>query len=314
MEEADNMNRGMRKVVIVTRHTRLQELIFKYNTKEQVRFYIEHMGADFADYEDEDIKYQNAVAQVYNTVQNFARVQVVDRGFIPNMVFGKDDVVLCVGQDGLVANVMKYLDGQPLIGINPDQARYDGVLLPFGAGDVNMVLPEVLEGRNKVREVTMADAQTNDGQHMLAVNDLFIGCRTHSSARYELKINQEKEVQSSSGIIISTGLGSTGWYRSIMEQVSRIARQFGNTDIPYKAVSWEEDKLIYSVREPFPSRTTQTNLVFGHICPKDNFQIISQMPNHGVIFSDGMEEDAIRFPSGTAVRIHIADKKGQLVV
>ena len=45
-----DMERGMNKVVLVTRKTRLKELIYKYNTVEQAQFYMEHMGADFSDY------------------------------------------------------------------------------------------------------------------------------------------------------------------------------------------------------------------------------------------------------------------------
>lgn len=32
------------------------------------------------------------------------------------------DIVVVIGQDGLVANTLKYLDGQPVIAINPDPA------------------------------------------------------------------------------------------------------------------------------------------------------------------------------------------------
>ena len=35
------MDRGMYKIVIITRKTRLQELVYKYNTVEQAKFYME---------------------------------------------------------------------------------------------------------------------------------------------------------------------------------------------------------------------------------------------------------------------------------
>ena len=125
-------NRDMHKVVLVTRKTRLTELICKYNTIEQARFYIEHMGVDFSDYVEEDRMYTQAVSEVARVARQFARVQVIDRSYVSNMIFGKQDVVIAVGQDGLVVNVMKYLDGQPLIGINPDPGR----CFPFRPGSV----------------------------------------------------------------------------------------------------------------------------------------------------------------------------------
>ena len=191
------MDRGMHKIVIVTRKTRLTELIYQYNTLEQAKFYIEHMGVDFSDYIKEDRIYQQAVDLVRNISEQFARIQVIDREFVPNMIFGAADVVIAVGQDGLVANVMKYLDGQPLIGVNPDTSRWDGILLPFEPGQLAGLLPMVLNRQFNARKVTMAQATTQDGQCMLAVNDLFIGCRTHASARYDLTWKQVKENQSS---------------------------------------------------------------------------------------------------------------------
>jgi len=52
----------------------------------------------------------------------------VDRDDLARFLFGPDDVVLMVGQDGLVPNAAKYLSGQLAIGINPDPSSYDGIL------------------------------------------------------------------------------------------------------------------------------------------------------------------------------------------
>lgn len=308
------MERGMNKVVLVTRRTRLNELIYKYNTIEQAKFYIEHMGADFSDYILEDRKYQQAVEKVTKVSEKYARIQQIERDFLPNMIFGEHDVVIAVGQDGLVANVMKYLGGQPLIGVNPDTARWDGILLPFEAGQLEQVLLKVIAGNYQAREITMAQAKTQDGQTMLAVNDLFVGQKTHMSARYDITWNQKTEYQSSSGVIVSTGLGSTGWYKSIMTQASFIAGEFGRGNFKEELMGWGENKLAFVVREPFPSRSTQTEIVYGKLMGTDTFKILSKMPVNGVVFSDGIEGDAIEFNSGTEITIQIAPRKGILVV
>ena len=308
------MERGMNKVVLVTRKTRLKELIYKYNTVEQAQFYMEHMGADFSDYLREDRNYREAVAKVAGAAEKYARVQQIDREFLPHMIFGEKDIVIVIGQDGLVANTMKYLNRQPLIGINPDPARWDGILLPFEVGQAEAVLCRTIAGNHAARQVTMAQAKTRDGQTMLAVNDLFIGQRTHVSARYDITWNRRTEHQSSSGIIISTGLGSTGWYRSVIAQAAGICREVAGQSFKTERHDWDENKLFFAVREPFPSRSTQTDIVFGKIGETDHFRILSQMPGNGVIFSDGIEADAIEFNSGTEVTIKIAPQKGILVV
>ena len=77
---------------------------------------------------------------------------------------------------------------------------------------------------------------------------------------------------------------------------------------------WDDDKLLFVVREPFPSRSTQAGIVYGRLDGKDSFKILSKMSGGGVVFSDGIESDAIEFNAGTEVTIRIASKKGVLVV
>ena len=58
-------------------------------------------------------------------------VRSIDRTFLPNFDFGRCVLVVVVGPDGLVANTAKYVGDLPIIGVNPDPRRNDGVLLPF---------------------------------------------------------------------------------------------------------------------------------------------------------------------------------------
>lgn len=316
IESAPVKGRGMNKIIIVTRKTRLTELVNKYNTLEQAKFYIEHLGADFSDYILEDENYRKAVETVKSIAEKYARIQEVDRTFFPNMILGREDIVIAVGQDGLVANVMKYLNGHPLIGINPDIKRWDGVLLPFEPGDLVRILPLVIRGNYQRKAVTIARAATKDGQEMLAVNDLFIGQRTHTSAQYSICWNRQEENQSSSGIIVSTGLGATGWYKSIMTEAKRIAEILGWEGISGvdKPIGWSDDNLTFVVREPYKSRSTQADIVYGKLGRKDTLRIVSKMAVNGVLFSDGMESDAIEFNAGSEIEIGIANRKGNLVV
>jgi NAD kinase len=304
-----------RKVVLVTRRTRLEELVERYHTFAQAKFYVEHLGADFNEYVSEHETYSAAKRGVLAVLEAHGRWQAIDRSFLPNFLFGRDDVVLALGQDGLVANTMKYLDGHPLVGLNPDPYRYDGILLPFDAKDVRAILPDALADRREVKAVTMARASLADGQALYAVNDLFVGPRSHISARYEIGLGEAKETQSSSGIIVSTGLGSTGWMRSIVTGSLAIAGAMGSSRAApgWKAQPWHTDHLTFAVREPFPSRASAANLVFGQVTEKVPLHLRSLMPENGVIFSDGIEADRLEFNSGAHATIGIAERVGRLV-
>src|SRR2546426_4163786 len=128
------------KIVLVTRPTRLAELVVRFNTVSQARFYIEHQGADFQDYLREDETYHHALVATQKALAQIGRVQTVDRGFLPNFVFAPEDTIVTLGQDGLVANTLKYLNGQPVVGVNPDPERWDGRLLPFRRRGRTLVL------------------------------------------------------------------------------------------------------------------------------------------------------------------------------
>ncbi|MBQ5537826.1 MAG: sugar kinase [Treponema sp.] len=307
------MDRGLNKVVLVKRRTRYEELKKRYNTVEQARFYIEHLGADFSDYEREDAAYNFALESVRALVRPLARLQEIDREYLPNMIFGADDIVIALGQDGLVANVMKYLSGQPLIGVNPDSARFDGVLLPFEAGDLEKLLPKVIKGSFSAKSVAMGKAESKDGQVLYAVNDFFVGVGNHSSARYLIKHGKIEENQSSSGIIISTGFGMTGWHKSVMAEFRGLARAFNLSPIREPSYEWDRRELTFQVREPYPSRFTQAELVYGKVSDGESLVLTSSMSENGVVFSDGIFEDAIEFNAGMEIRISVAEQTGKLV-
>jgi NAD kinase len=325
------------KIVLVTRPTRLAELVVRFNTVSQARFYIEHQGADFTDYLREDETYHHALSETQAALAQVGRVQTVDRGFLPNFVFGPDDIVVTVGQDGLVANTLKYLDGQPVVGVNPDPERWDGRLLPFRVRDLPKVLPEVVSRKRRTKSVTMAKAALNNGQTLYGVNDLFIGPKTHCSARYLIRNGDASEMQSSSGVIVSTGMGSTGWLKSLLTGAAAISQSAGSilarqaTEELFAAsgpkgkgsakvrlnvkteFAWDANYLFYTVREPFPTKTTGVSLVFGRVTSETPLILESRMPENGVIFSDGIEKDFLEFNSGTQAVIDIAERKGVLV-
>lgn len=305
------------KIILITRKTRLDELIVRFNTEGQARFYIEHLGSDFSDYQAENTVYKTAVQEAQKILSRLGRVQVVDRSFVPNFIFGKQDTVVVLGQDGLVANVLKYLDRQPVIGVNPDPDRWEGVLLPFVLADLSGVIPDVFNGKRQLRHITMAKATLSTGQVIYGVNDLFVGPKTHTSARYSIRIGDKMENHSSSGIIVSTGLGSTGWLRSIVAGATGIASHVTGRQIEARqksSFSWDSNYLYFSVREPWPSKTSSADLAFGKITPREPLQLVSAMPENGVIFSDGIEADYLEFNSGVHATLTVADKKGCLVV
>lgn len=302
------------KIVLVTRKTRLQELIERFMSRSQARFYIEHSGGDFQDYEVEDRVYRKSLTEVKRSIDLGLRLQVIDRSLVPTFLFSEKDLVITLGQDGLVANVAKYAHGQPLIGVNPDPDRFDGILLPFGVSQVRRAVSETVESRAAVRRVTLGRVRLDDGQELLAFNDFFVGARTHVSARYRLTHGERTESQSSSGILVSTGAGSTGWLSSVYNMAAGISRFTGGADLERPRLEWEDPRLVFAVREPFRSRHSGVDLAAGFLQEGEELQVESLMPSGGVVFSDGIEADFLEFNSGRWATISKSPAGANLVV
>lgn len=209
-----------------------------------------------------------------------------------------------MGQDGLVANVAKYLSGQCVLGVNPDPCSYDGVLVRHRAGDVGELLARLEAGACAVEHRTMVEVRLDDGQRLLALNEVFLGHRSHQSARYRLRLRDAAARHSSSGLIVATGTGGTGWARSIQRE---------RRDAPSPPAPCER-RLVFFVREAFPSVSTETTLSQGLLAAEDPLEVASEMNEGGVIFGDGIEPDFLAFDWGVRARVGIAAERLALVV
>jgi NAD kinase len=322
-------------VCLVTTATQMQGLLKRWGSKATARFRMSSAKAsfqasmepllleseksddsqiDFCLIEDESENYEESVEAVKRQIDVGLPIAIVPKEYLPNFLFENALVVVVVGHDGLVANTAKYVRGKPIIGINPDPKRNDGILLPFQRYGAGQAVQQVLAGRAKTRTVSLGQVVLNDGQTLLAFNDFFVGCKSHTSARYRLRIDGKCEVQSSSGIIVSTGAGSTGWMSSVFHMARGFSIARGGDGFPALEMDWEDRRLAWAVREPFLSKHSDVGLVAGLLNEGAEMIVESLMPSGGVIFSDGIESDPIEFNSGSIARIRISEEVARLVV
>lgn len=294
------------RIVIVTRRTPLELLLERHGTLEQARFYVESRGGSLDWQRALHDRLQHGLELVQQALPADQRRVRVDRSGLDRFLFAPDDVVVIVGQDGLVPNAAKYLTGQLTIGVNPDPEHYEGVLCCHRPDQLPHLLGwlETRDPAYRIEPRTMAVAMREDGQQLLALNDIFIGHRSHQSARYRLQAGQRGERQSSSGVIVSTGTGSTGWARSIATQ----------RHIKHPLPQPSERRLVWFVREPWPSVATGAKLTFADLDESRDLRLYSEMGEGGVVFADGMESDWLEFVDGQEVAVRIADEALNLVV
>lgn len=304
---------GVEYAIIVKNKTRLESLIERFNTRAQAKFYIERLGGNFDDYEAEHEIFHASLNSLQSQLSRIIKYKLLERSFMPSFIFSENNVIIVIGQDGLVANTAKYSRGIPIVAVNPDKARYDGVLLPFVVDDFIAGIEGVIAHQFYSKTVRFAEAKLNDGQRLLAFNDLFIGASSHVSARYKISFAAKSEEHSSSGLIVSTPAGSTGWLSSIFNMAYGVTGMFEKKLKP-KQPKLKDDELLFAVREPFRSIRTQTGITAGLIKNKNFLTIESLMPANGIIFSDGIEADFLKFNSGSIATIGLAEETANLVM
>lgn len=290
------------RVVVVSRPSERDELMLRHGTLQQARFVLESRGQRLDDVLARHQILETALHAVTAAVPGKWRRARVLRHELDRFLFEADDVVVVVGQDGLVANVAKYLRGQAVIGVNPSTALYQGVLVrhpPEAAGDLFAMFAR---GALPCEERTMVRARLGDGQTLLALNEIFVGHRTHQSARYQLAFAGRKERHSSSGVIVATGTGATGWAKSIAHDRAHAPALPGPL----------EPALAFLVREAWASVTTGDSLTDGRIAAGEALRVTSEMNEGGTVFGDGIEADRLELPFGQTVELGCAERSMRL--
>lgn len=290
------------RVVLVTRQTEFDRLLGSHATRGQTEFFLERRGQSLQKLEHQKGQQIAAVNRAKQSVPDEWSITQIFRDDLDRFLFAEGDIVIAIGQDGLVANLAKYLTGQPVIGITPDPDQTEGVLTPYSVETLPHLLPKVVAQDVDIQRRTMVEAQLDDGQTLAALNELFIGHRSHQSARYLIHFGPKEEFHSSSGVIVSTGTGLTGWGRSVMTATHRQV-----------AFAPDEPRAAYFAREPWPSKVTGCELDFGEIDQVTDLTLTSRMNEGGVIFADGIEQDYLHFDWGSEARVALSKRTLNLV-
>lgn len=277
------------RAVVVTRPTDYHALIARHGTREQARFVLGSRGQSLDEVYERHVAQDRALHTVLGSVPRQWRRASVQRADLDRFLFEPEDFVLAVGQDGLVANVAKYLRGQPVAGFNATP----GALSRHDPSQAAGLMADYEGATLRTEARTLVRAETDDGRTLLALNEIFVGHRSHQSARYTLRLGGTCERHSSSGIIVATGTGASGWAQSIA---------LNREGCPALPAPTSRD-LVFFVREAWASPTTCTQLVHGRLEGSAGVALIAEMDDGGVCFGDGMETDHLVLTYGQTVSL-----------
>ncbi|MHA3701403.1 hypothetical protein ACXR2U_04405 [Jatrophihabitans sp. YIM 134969] len=289
------------RAVVVYRRTELADLLARHGTRGGAAFYLAQRGRDIADVEADDAAHRAARQAVSAAVPVEWRRGEVERADLARFLFAPGDVVVAVGADGVVANVAKYLAGQPVVGIDPQPGRGVGALVSPASPRLRTLLEATVHDEVGIEHRTMVRVVTDDGQELTALNEIYLGHASHQTARYRLTVDGREERQASSGLLVGSGTGATGWCASTAgERHSTLA-------LPTPT----EQRLAWFVREAWPSPTTGTTLTEGVLEGRGlDLQVES---DHLVAFGDGVEADHLDLLRGQRARLDVSPRTLTLV-
>ncbi|MFF7867916.1 hypothetical protein ACFZCT_15865 [Streptomyces qaidamensis] len=295
------------RAVLVHRTTEYEELVARHGTHGQAAFFLASRGRDIEEVAERHRRTRRALAKVTAAIPSTWRQTRLERADLDRFLFGPEDVVVVVGQDGLVANVAKYLAGQPVVGIDTDPGRNPGVLVRHRPQDADVLLPSVLAAGTGVSELTMVEAVADDTQRLVALNEIYLGAAGHQTARYRLGLDGDGgvavEAQASSGVLVGTGTGATGWIRSVWQE-----RGGDGLELPGPS----ERRLLWFVREAWPSPATGTSLVVGELSAARRLTLTVESERL-IAFGDGVESDAVELTWGQRVSVGVCEERLRLV-
>ena len=193
--------------------------------------------------------------------------------FTPELSLPKK-LTVSVGGDESFKKVA-HLSRTPYItSIVSDVIRSEGALACCSIDHLELFRNHLLNESYIVEKWHKTEVIINDTFVYTAIDTVYVGNKSSFLiSKYVLKYKDLIEEQRSSGIIISTGAGSTGWFKAA-----------GGT--PFSRTA-KYSKFI--VREPYTGRIYKAKITKGTIDQKTNLEIISLMhKNQGIINIDSI--------------------------
>lgn len=232
-------------------------------------------------------KHLETVEKVRKILQN-VETHVIRANELTERCFQDVDLAINVGGDGTFIRTASFMKDQLILGINSEPENSEGALTSINEDEITF-LEEILAGKFKTIErdrIALIVDDKNIPESVL--NEVYVGAehQFHTS-RYKIKMNSHEEEQRSSGILITTGSGSSAWYKSA-----------GGKPFEYNS-----KKLKYKVREPFISRIFRPKLIEGEIDLHDEILIVSKRHAEQIIALDSNKIYPFGFDSTLKIKL-----------
>lgn len=203
--------------------------------------------------------------------------RLANRDRLRKAYFQNKDLVIAVGGDGTFLRAAHFIDEQPLMGVNSDIKNKEGFFMKADKNNFGKKLKNVIKNKFVIKKLPRLEAYINNKKvDVLALNEFFIGAqKAYHAAKYVIKIGNEKELQKSSGVLVTTPSGSYAWAKSCCSKVLPL----------------DSKKFQFVVREPYEGEVFKNyKLKYGVLDENKKFSIASEMLD-GIIVADSVSRE-----------------------
>lgn len=197
------------------------------------------------------------------------------------------EIIIAIGGDGTVLSASHFVKDKPLLAVNSSPGKSVGALTTISLNELPKKL-EQLKEKIETENLERMEIVINDKSlEPLALNDIFIGNeRPYHPSKYEISFNNKKEKQLSSGLIFSTGTGSSAWFKSA-----------GG-----KPFSPQSRFIKMIVREPYRSKLSNPSMLNCEIKEGEEIEISPIVSS--ILVVDSIRE--FKLKAGDRVKIRIS--------
>jgi len=227
----------------------------------------------------------------------FHESRFIERDDFTKEIALEADLIISFGGDNHFTYLSHFIKNRPILGINSDSQRSEGAMTSARAEELKEVYEKLESGKYEIEEWPRLSVEVN-GQIVdtLAVSELFLGEGSRKEmSRNILEFKGVKEQQKGAGMIVSTGVGSTGWYLS--------ATRYLEGD--FEAFSRTENLAKFVMSEPYKGRTADYSLITGEIKPGEELIVHSINDSNGVISFDSWKD--YPFKEGSIAKIGLGE-------
>ena len=207
------------------------------------------------------------------------------------------NLIISIGGDGTFLSASHFITNQLILGVNLNHNTSEGALTSVKLHKLERKLKNIFNKKYKIKTYQREKVIIHQKQKCIktehALNETYIGNKNpHHPSNYIIKYRKKQEHQRSSGVLITTGTGSTAWYKAMKGK-------------PYKR---NKQELRFKIRELYTGRIYKQKMKKGRIKKQDKIEIISKM-NHGILAIDSIrtynikEDDKITISLGLPLKV-----------